>query len=171
LEVAVFRSLVRAVSLVGSVAVLCSSLGAQEKSTKETKAPIPESAQPPAGMCRIWLNNVPASQQPAATDCASAIRNRPVNGTVVFGNLKDEALQSPNKRAPQSEQVQQPQRNAANWPPRNQTQQPNRVDVNTANQVQTQTRPSDNGVHTVNAMTTMPHPTADTGAKVRRPER
>ncbi|HNV75051.1 MAG TPA: hypothetical protein PKH96_10275, partial [Gemmatimonadaceae bacterium] len=34
--------------------------------------------------CRIWIDNVPPSQQPAPTDCASAIKNRPSNGRVIF---------------------------------------------------------------------------------------
>ena len=51
---------------------------------------VPEAYRPPAGMCRIWLDNVPAAQQPAPTDCASAVRNRPSNGRVIFGDeLKD----------------------------------------------------------------------------------
>lgn len=37
-------------------------------------------------MCRIWLDNVPAAQQPAPTDCASAVRNRPAKGRVIFGD-------------------------------------------------------------------------------------
>jgi len=45
---------------------------------------VPESHLPPPGMCRIWINNVPPVQQPAPTDCASAIRNRPSNGRVIF---------------------------------------------------------------------------------------
>jgi hypothetical protein len=47
---------------------------------------IPASSRPPAGMCRIWLDNVPAAQQPAPTDCASAVRNRPAKGRVIFGD-------------------------------------------------------------------------------------
>jgi hypothetical protein len=43
-------------------------------------------SRPPKGMCRVWLSEVPASQQPAATDCASAVRNRPSNGRVIFGD-------------------------------------------------------------------------------------
>jgi hypothetical protein len=49
-------------------------------------ADIPESSRPPAGMCRIWLEDVPAAQQPAPTDCASAVRNRPAKGRVIFGD-------------------------------------------------------------------------------------
>jgi hypothetical protein len=47
---------------------------------------VPVNARPPAGMCRIWLDDVPVSQQPAPTDCASAVRNRPPKGRVVFGD-------------------------------------------------------------------------------------
>jgi hypothetical protein len=47
---------------------------------------IPASERPPAGMCRIWLDNVPAAQQPAPTDCPSAVRNRPAKGRVIFGD-------------------------------------------------------------------------------------
>ncbi len=47
---------------------------------------IPTAYQPPAGMCRIWVDNVPPAQQPAPTDCASAIKNRPANSRVVFGD-------------------------------------------------------------------------------------
>ena len=47
---------------------------------------VPPGFMPPAGMCRIWIDGVPASQQPAPTDCASAVRNRPANGRVLFGD-------------------------------------------------------------------------------------
>jgi hypothetical protein len=47
---------------------------------------VPPAFYPPAGMCRIWINEVPAGQQPAPTDCASAVRNRPSNGRVLFGD-------------------------------------------------------------------------------------
>ena len=47
---------------------------------------VPSSARPPAGMCRIWLPNVPASKQAAPTDCPTAVRNRPANARVIFGD-------------------------------------------------------------------------------------
>jgi hypothetical protein len=47
---------------------------------------VPPAYRPPAGMCRIWIDGVPASQQPAPTDCTTAVRNRPVNGKVIFGD-------------------------------------------------------------------------------------
>jgi hypothetical protein len=54
--------------------------------TQRRDAPVPPGFFPPAGMCRIWVNGVPAAQQPAPTDCASAVRNRPANGKVLFGD-------------------------------------------------------------------------------------
>ena len=50
------------------------------------KGEIPASSRPPAGMCRIWLEGVPAAQQPAPTDCTSAVRNRPAKGRVIYGD-------------------------------------------------------------------------------------
>ena len=47
---------------------------------------VPPGHRPPAGMCRIWIDGVPAGQQAAPTDCATAVRNRPANGRVVFGD-------------------------------------------------------------------------------------
>lgn len=59
--------------------------GAQARGAK--KAPtIPAESRPPAGMCRIWLDDVPAAQQPAPTDCATAVKNKPQNGRVIFGD-------------------------------------------------------------------------------------
>ena len=46
---------------------------------------VPESHRPPPGMCRIWIDGVPPAHQPAPTDCATAIRKRPLNARVVFG--------------------------------------------------------------------------------------
>ena len=45
---------------------------------------VPREHRPPTGMCRIWLDNVPPNQQPAPTDCATAIRNKPSNARVIF---------------------------------------------------------------------------------------
>jgi hypothetical protein len=58
----------------------------QNKQTQRRDQVVPPGFFPPAGMCRIWLNDVPASQQPAPTDCASAVRNRPANARVLFGD-------------------------------------------------------------------------------------
>ena len=71
------------------LALASSGVGAQGRGQRQEKAPeaeIPVNARPPAGMCRIWIDDVPAAQQPAPTDCASAVRNRPAKGRVIFGD-------------------------------------------------------------------------------------
>ena len=47
---------------------------------------VPKAYRPPPGMCRIWIDKVPPKQQPASTDCPTAVRNRPPNGKVLFGD-------------------------------------------------------------------------------------
>ncbi len=65
------------------VAAVSAPLGAQGW---DRKPAIPPGHRPPAGMCRIWIDGVPPGQQPAPTDCATAVRNRPSNGRVIFGS-------------------------------------------------------------------------------------
>ena len=48
-------------------------------------ADVPSSERPPPGMCRVWLDKVPAASQPAPTSCSKAIQMRPPNGHVIFG--------------------------------------------------------------------------------------
>lgn len=76
------------IMLVLAVAVAGASapLGAQGKSFGPKNDKVPDGHRPPPGMCRIWLDGVPAGQQPAPTDCATAVRNRPSNGRVIFGD-------------------------------------------------------------------------------------
>lgn len=50
---------------------------------------IPKAYIPPADMCRVWLDGVPAAQQPAPTECSLAVRNKPPNGTVIYGPKKE----------------------------------------------------------------------------------
>jgi hypothetical protein len=72
------------------------SLAAQDRSQDSKAAPVPESAMPPAGMCRVWLRDVPERQQAAPTDCATAIRTMPRDAMVLFGDLQRAARVSPN---------------------------------------------------------------------------
>lgn len=67
--------------LVASLALSAATLHAQSSTNN-----VPESHRPPPGMCRIWIDGVPPAHQPAPTDCATAIRKRPLNARVVFGN-------------------------------------------------------------------------------------
>jgi hypothetical protein len=73
---------------------------AQSAKAKEQDPPIPKAYLPPAGMCRIWVDNVPAARQPAPTDCATAIRNRPPNARVVFPAGKGGRSAEPKALAP-----------------------------------------------------------------------
>lgn len=68
--------------------VMASAAMAQDKPKVIKPSDIPESAFPPVGMCRIWLADVAERQQPAPTDCATAIRTMPRDATVLFGDLK-----------------------------------------------------------------------------------
>jgi len=73
---------------------------AQAARAKVQEPTIPKAYLPPAGMCRIWVDNVPAARQPAPTDCATAIRNRPPNARVVFPAAKDGRSALPKGVAP-----------------------------------------------------------------------
>lgn len=71
--------------LVLAITVLAATrLGAQSAGAQSG---VPEGYRPPPGMCRIWIEGVPAERQPAPTDCATAVRRRPANAHVVFGDL------------------------------------------------------------------------------------
>lgn len=75
---------------------------AQAQKGRGKDAPIPKAYLPPAGMCRIWVDNVPAARQPAPTDCATAIRNKPPNARVIFppGRPADARGLTPNRPPP-----------------------------------------------------------------------
>ena len=47
---------------------------------------VPPGQRPPAGMCRVWIEGVPAGRQPAVTDCATARANAPLNSRIIVGN-------------------------------------------------------------------------------------
>ena len=47
---------------------------------------IPREYWPAAGMCRIWIEGVAPERQPESTDCPTALRRRPANARVVFGD-------------------------------------------------------------------------------------
>ena len=60
--------------------VFATAAGAQQQ------AKVPAELIPPKGMCRILIDGVPNNQQPAPTDCRTAVKNRPSNGRVIFGD-------------------------------------------------------------------------------------
>jgi hypothetical protein len=45
-----------------------------------------ESDRPPPGQCRVWLNGVPGSRQPAPTSCGQAAKMRTPNSSLIFGD-------------------------------------------------------------------------------------
>jgi hypothetical protein len=68
------------------LALACSAGLAGTAHAQQKGGDVPKEYRPPKGMCRIWLDDVPAKQQPAPTDCPTAVRNRPTNGKVLFGD-------------------------------------------------------------------------------------
>ncbi len=72
---------------------------AQAQRGKAGGQSVPDNLRPPAGMCRVWVDGVPPDRQPAPTDCASALRNRPSKGRVLFGDdyTKADSTRRPNR--------------------------------------------------------------------------
>ena len=99
-------SLATVTLVIGAVAVvsLPQSGLAQGRSREKARDDIPVSARPPAGMCRVWLDDVPVAQQPAPTDCATAVRNRSPKSRVIFGDdyvtKKDSTRKGSDKQVP-----------------------------------------------------------------------
>lgn len=73
-----------------AVSVAAANAGAQTRANltadvRRTADSVPAEYKPPAGMCRVWLDGVPAAQQPAPTDCPTATQKKPANARVIFG--------------------------------------------------------------------------------------
>ncbi len=79
------KSLISIRTIVIAVCALIAST-AQAQRSRSAAQSVPYDLRPPAGMCRVWVDGVPPERQPAPTDCASALRNRPSNGRVLFGD-------------------------------------------------------------------------------------
>jgi hypothetical protein len=71
------------VSLLSAAPLVAQGRGRGRDTAPDT---VPKTYAPPPGMCRIWLANVPPAKQAAPTDCATAVRNRPANARVIFGD-------------------------------------------------------------------------------------
>jgi hypothetical protein len=90
------KTVIAGLALVVS-AFLAQPAAAQDKQA-ERSPDVPKDQRPPPGMCRIWIDGVPPNKQPASTDCPTAVKNRPRNGRVIFG---DDYVKS-DKRKPSS---------------------------------------------------------------------
>jgi hypothetical protein len=76
-----------AVAVAGVLFAAAPSARAQiRRSTGSIPTSSSTSASVPAGMCRIWINGLPADRQPAPTDCNTAQRSVPPNGRVIYGS-------------------------------------------------------------------------------------
>jgi len=85
-----FLYVLTAVVSLGSVS--STSASAQSRSGKSDT--IPTAYRPPVGRCRVWVDGVPATQQPASTDCAAAVRNKPANARVIYGEEPEKSGRS-----------------------------------------------------------------------------
>lgn len=97
LEVALLRG--RLIAASAAAVLLAPAVLSGQARPDEGGVTIPEGARPPEGMCRVWLPDVPERQQPAPTDCASALRTRPRNAILLFGDLSREAKQPPRRES------------------------------------------------------------------------
>ncbi|HEV2181110.1 MAG TPA: hypothetical protein VGR59_12370 [Gemmatimonadaceae bacterium] len=100
--------------------------------------------RPPPGMCRIWINGVPAERQPAPTDCATAMRRRPSNARVIFGDeVRGTRVARPPVQQPTEPQINQQPSQQPNQPKTNEPRpnEPRQVDPNTNEPHPAQPRP------------------------------
>jgi hypothetical protein len=79
----------RTLGLIGILTVGVAATAAAQQPPVGQSTEIPDEYRPPKGMCRIWLKDVPPKQQPAPTDCATAVKKSPPNGRVVFGDTEE----------------------------------------------------------------------------------
>jgi hypothetical protein len=78
---------VRVATLIGLVVLAVpAGLAAQLGSGGgERVVPVPPDRRPPGGMCRVWLDGVPAGQQPAPTSCDQAAKVHAPNAHLIVG--------------------------------------------------------------------------------------
>ena len=69
-----------------------------QQSQQQGADSVPKAYIPPPGMCRVWLDKVPARQQPAPTDCRTAVHDKPANGRVIFGDDYVDKAKKPDEK-------------------------------------------------------------------------
>jgi hypothetical protein len=75
-------------ALAVGAAMLVAAPSAHAQLRRSTSTTYPDAQTLPAGMCRIWIDGVPANRQPAATDCATARRSQPRNSRIIYGTQR-----------------------------------------------------------------------------------
>ena len=90
------RSIVRIVSVAAAAAAFAAPAIAE---AQVGTFRVPPGHRPPAGECRIWVDGVPPGRQPAPMDCATAVRMKPRNARVIYG---DETILVDGKRPKKS---------------------------------------------------------------------
>src|ERR687898_898807 len=70
------------------LAMMAATSEAQGNGRNRRNQGIPPGQMPPAGMCRVWYDNLPPGRQPRATDCDQAERlaSRDRNARVIYGD-------------------------------------------------------------------------------------
>jgi hypothetical protein len=72
-------------ALAVGAAMLVAGASADAQLRRSTGTVYPDAQSLPAGMCRIWIEGLPASRQPAPTDCETARRTQPRNSRIIYG--------------------------------------------------------------------------------------
>ncbi len=80
--------------LLAAVVLAVPALAGAQGTPRPQVPDVPRHMIPPAGKCRIWMDGVTPAQQPAPTDCQTALRQKPANGTVIFGPVEREVAPS-----------------------------------------------------------------------------
>lgn len=78
------KSIRLAIVLSAAMCAAASTAQAQLRRSTGTRTGYP-STSVPAGMCQVWIDGLPANQQPAPTDCATARANAPANSHIIYG--------------------------------------------------------------------------------------
>ncbi len=77
-----------AVTIIGATVMLATA-GAAPAQGRGPQG-VPPGQRPPAGLCRVWYDNVPPGRQPAPTSCRDAERRAGQNARVIYGDARGE---------------------------------------------------------------------------------
>jgi hypothetical protein len=75
-------------ALAVGAALFVAGSSADAQLRRSTTVSYPDAQTLPTGMCRIWIEGLPASRQPAPTDCDTARRSQPRNSRIIYGTRR-----------------------------------------------------------------------------------